>query len=309
MFLIDVLHDETNKKRDKPDYQQQLKNIEKSQTEHLPTQKEKDNFHDRSLDLLDNRIAIRQEWRRKLAGDDSAFSNLFHGMESVLIKCTKPDCRYVKKVFTGFSILQVNFPSKYTKIGKEFPSVSLTDIFRHEFNLQDLQKLDKLPDYKCVNCKAPNTCVKDRVVTYLPDYLILEFPRFQTNQSDVDSFGNPPREFESNKIKTRITFSEKIDLKPIFIPVESPPSLPGDNDEVRGCIEPFIYDCYGIIIHKGSTIQSGHYIAYTRNLDMPGQSQSRWHQFNDQTVTPIDFAESQKPDTHVTNIFLKRRKN
>lgn len=309
MYLITVLHDEMNKKRNKPDYLQQLMDIYKAQTDHL-SEKEKDRFHDKSTDMLDTRDAIRQEWRRKLAGDDSVFSNLFHGMDAQLIKCTKNDCRYVKKNWREFSVLQMQFPPKYTEIGTRFPSINLTEIFRHMFNLENP---DPLTGYKCVNCNRENTCVQDRAVTYLPDYLILEFSRFQANQYEPerDQAGNFIDEdaFQAHKIKTRIKFSEKVDLKPIFIPVDSPPSRPGDKDDVRGCVEPFIYDCYGIIIHKGQTVQSGHYIAFTRNLDMPGQSQSRWHQFNDQTVTPADFQDTQRPDTHVTHIFMKRRRN
>ena len=306
MYLIMVLHDEMNRKRNMPDYQEQMMNIYNTQTSHL-SQKEKDDFYDKSTDLLDTRDAIRQEWRRKLAGDDSEFSNLFHGMEAQLIRCTRPDCSYVKKNWREFSVLQMLFPPKYTKPGNKFPSVNLTDIFRHMFNLESP---DPLADYKCVNCKSPD-CVQDRAVTYLPDYLILEFSRFQANQVEPerDAGGKIIQQFEASKIKTQINFTEKMDLKPIFIPVDSPSSRPGDTPDVRGCVEPFIYDCYGIIMHKGNTIQSGHYVAMTRNLDMPGQRQSRWHRFNDQHVEVCDFSWSHQPNTQVTHIFLKRRKS
>ena len=302
MYLIVVLHDEMNKKRNKPDYLEQMMNIFNEKTAHL-SQEEKDNFYDQTTDLLDTRDAIRQEWQRKLAADDSELSNFFFGMDAQLIKCTRPDCGYVKKNWREFSVLQLQFPPKYTVPGSRYPSVNLTDIFRHMFNLETP---DPLGDYKCVKCKTANVCVQDRAVTYLPDYLVLEFGRFQASQYEPGR--DPDQQFQAYKIKTQITFSQKIDLKPIFIPVGSPSSRPGDREDVRGCVEPFIYDCYGIIMHRGATIQSGHYIAMTRNLDMPGQPQSRWHQFNDQTVTPMDFSLSQRPDTHVTHIFMKRRK-
>jgi len=303
MYLVGVLHDEMNKNRDKPDYLEQTMSIVKSETRDL-SQKEKDDYYNKATDLMDTRDAIRQEWRRKLAGDDSEFSNLFHGMEVQLIRCTREDCGYLKKSWREFSVLQMLFPPKFTMRGSKHPSVSLSDVLKYSFNVETP---DPLGEYKCTNCKTANTCVQDRAVTYLPDYLILEFSRFAANQYEPGKTQN--QSFSAEKIRTQITFAENINLKQIFIPVDSPSSLPGDDDAVRGCVEPFIYDCYGIIMHLGSGIQSGHYYALTRNLDMPGTPQGKWHEFNDELVREQPFSFSQMHDKHVTHIFLKRRKN
>ncbi|KAF4663733.1 ubiquitin carboxyl-terminal hydrolase [Perkinsus olseni] len=48
------------------------------------------------------------------------------------------------------------------------------------------------------------------------------------------------------------------------------------------------YECYGSILHKGETIQNGHYITVGRRSEA---TRGRWHEYNDSEVTDISKEE------------------
>ena len=51
---------------------------------------------------------------------------------------------------------------------------------------------------------------------------------------------------------------------------------------------PFIYDCYGVIVHSG-TLSGGHYQAYVKQDD--SVDPKAWNHFNDSIVTPIKISD------------------
>ena len=53
-----------------------------------------------------------------------------------------------------------------------------------------------------------------------------------------------------------------------------------------------IYDLVGVVKHIGSTIGSGHYIAFCK-LD------GKWHEFNDKIVRPVDAKDVVSKDAYV----------
>jgi len=69
-----------------------------------------------------------------------------------------------------------------------------------------------------------------------------------------------------------------------------------------------IYEFAGMIVHKGETQNSGHYISYVRNPQFPGQS--NWFCVNDKIVTPMTDREIDilcvafKPTTDETPYIL-----
>lgn len=251
-------------------------------------------FDDLRLSNLEVGAAVRQEWRKNLAGSDSEVSRFFQGMEATITECG--NCGFEKKNFAEFTALKVDFPQKYTERGVHIEKVSLTEMLDESFNKPG----NDMEDVLCASCEKRANAQQKRAITYMPDYLILDFPRFR---DDGDK--------EYGKIRTRIDFTESLNLDKIFISVPSPPARPDDTPADRGHVGPFQYDVYAVIMHIGKQIQSGHYFALARSIDKPGHPSSRWHEFNDKIATPAEFAECQtkRKNTYatVTNIFLKRR--
>lgn len=297
-YLMGVLDDELNNKRDKPDYQAQLRALLPS---HL-TEKEKDDWDTgEHTSFLNTQVAMRQEWQRQLNGDNSEIFKVFHGQEAWMMRCTKPDCGFVRKRFRPFPCIQLNFPYDYITGKASSTSISMMTMFRTELNTVGGHIIE---GHICYKCKRESTCIQDRAITYMPEHLIVEFLRFgvQFDPADVP----PGTEAQTDKLTTQVQFPETIDLGPLFIPLDPPPS--GGIKMEHGQTAPFIYDCYAVNMHRGRDLQSGHYVAMTRSLDKPNLEASKWHRFNDQVVTETLFEECQRPGTTVTQIFLKRRK-
>lgn len=206
------------------------------------------------------------------------------------------NCHFLKKNFSEFTTLKVYFPSEYAEGRTRLRKITLMDMLKDAFNSMG----NTMEDYLCAACDKRGDGNQMRAVTYMPDYLILDFARFQA-LPDGD-FG---------KILSRIEFGESINLDSIFIPVDGSQSRSGDTAAERGHVGPFVYDVYAVIMHIGTQIRSGHYYAMARNLDKPSHPSSSWHVYNDTRVAEAEFEECQtrrkNRDATVTNLFLKRR--
>jgi ubiquitin carboxyl-terminal hydrolase 8 len=299
LYILDVLHDELNFKRNQPDYGAQLRTDLLERYPHLvgAPEKEISEYPDSEpTSHLNTQVAINQEWQRQLSADDSEISRLFHGQSAWITRCSMKDCGFALKRFRHFPVLQLNFPDKYTS-RELFAPLSLMELIRWQINL-DPRNASIVEDYKCQKCKRDKVCYQERAITYMPDYLIIEFQRF--SGYDTEGLG-------SAKLTAQVKFTESIDLTPAFIPMGDPP--PGGINLDRGQIGPFHYDCYAVVMHHGDTLQDGHYTAITRSLDKRGHLSSIWHRFNDTYIDRTTFAECQKPKTTVTHVFMKRMQN
>jgi len=126
-----------------------------------------------------------------------------------------------------------------------------------------------------------------RYQVWLPDYLWINVNRY-TNKLE--------------KIETTYTFPEKgVDLSSTFAPPDDPtPDYPLPRQQ-QG---PFLYDVYAVIQHGGRTIAGGHYWTLARSPDKNGAA-GTWHRFNDSSVTPASFKDTQTSNT--SGIFLVRQ--
>ena len=126
-----------------------------------------------------------------------------------------------------------------------------------------------------------------RYQVWLPDYLWISLSRYNSGLE---------------KIETTYTFPEKgVDLSSVFAPPD--PDVE-DYPLPRQQKGPFLYDVYAVIQHGGRSIQGGHYWTIARSFDKKNAA-SKWHKFNDSTVTPTTFAETQTSNT--SGIFLIRQ--
>ncbi|CAI4219945.1 unnamed protein product [Parascedosporium putredinis] len=104
-----------------------------------------------------------------------------------------------------------------------------------------------VPDYKCDSCKAL-TVSRRTLLARLPEILIIQLNRFRMNRTKTE------RGFGAQKV----------------------------NDFGWG--QEFKYRCYGIIVHQGRQMTSGHYYSYVRTEKMTDGS---WYHCNDQAVKQI----------------------
>ena len=110
-----------------------------------------------------------------------------------------------------------------------------------------------------------------------------------------------------DKLETVFTFPEYgLDLTPTF-PPDNPPSTHPLPRQQTG---PFLYDVYAVIQHGGKSIAHGHYWTLQKNFDKPrtvngSPGAGAWHKYNDETVTPASFADTQTSNT--SGIFLVRQ--
>jgi ubiquitin C-terminal hydrolase len=297
-YFLSVLHDETNRNRNKPDYQAQIIAL---RPKDLPEDKKDDWDDDVNLSSVNTQVLMLQEWRRLVNGDDSVISRMFHGQEAWLTRCTVPTCGFTVKRFRSLPMLHLIFPVDVITGTSKRTSISLMEMMRTTVNTSK-ESAGFNEGYKCKKCGTKDVCWQTRTITYFPDYFIVTIMRFAADYNDDYVAGRVP---DMAKITLPVKFTETMDLSQLFIPLGPPP--PGGIELERGQVGPFIYDCYGIAIHSGNTLQSGHYVAMTRSLDKPGLDASTWHKFDDRTVRPTNFSESQLPNTHVTQIFMKRR--
>ena len=213
-------------------------------------------------------------WKTYTTDEDSLITRRMKGQIAAVITCDK--CRKSIQTFITFAFLSIPIsPSNEVQ--------SLDALIRDEFGTPK-----PITGYNCPRCNEKNvTAQRTDFLAVLPDFLILQILRY-------DAFGA--------KIQTPIAFTETgINMTPACLRPET--DTPGQADRRR--MRPFNYDCYGAIMHQGTTPAHGHYYTIAKNLDKTGQGSGQWHKFNDKVVTPTTFKEVQGRLT--ANILLKRQ--
>ncbi|KIN01414.1 hypothetical protein OIDMADRAFT_29084 [Oidiodendron maius Zn] len=266
IFIFDLMTDELNYKRNVVPYAQ-ITNT------------------DEQLDARNKLPPIEaayHEWQLFQTTDDSLVSNLFGGLDMTSNTCQK--CSYVSKRWTPFQSLNVNFPPNchgQSPLG----SIGLDLLFAHKYEHNEL-----VHGVDCQNCKRKVDFVRSDKLSSVPEYLVVNLVRFENTGSSLD------------KVRTRVIFQEKdIDITRFwFGGVDT--KLP--NFVSPGLKPPFRYDCYAAVAHRGTSILSGHYLAFARSPDKPFNSAGSWHSFSDKQVHKSSWEEVQKHE--LTILFLKR---
>ena len=133
----------------------------------------------------------------------------------------------------------------------EIPScetITLYDCIDHHLGQE------KIPDWMCEKCKNKEGNIKENRIIDAPKILIIPFKRFKPNQH------------KNNKL---ITF-------PLILNMSS--YILGDDNTAK-------YKLFAIANHIGSSIHSGHYTAYCRDVNS-----NNWFCYNDSNVSPISEA-------------------
>lgn len=122
--------------------------------------------------------------------------------------------------------------------------------------LAEFTKKECIANYKCLSCGQQGTVQKHLMVDRLPQVLLIQLKRFESNHQG------------SQKADLPVSFELELDVKPIV-------TDPGKR--------PLLYQLYGVICHVGS-LDTGHYTCIMRNPS------GCWFHFDDSVVTPIEPA-------------------
>ena len=116
--------------------------------------------------------------------------------------------------------------------------------------------LDGANKYRCPNQKHPVRAFKQMTIDVAPNVLIIQLKRFQFS-------------FSGRKISKPVDFSDTLDLSPFM---SQRPKTPA------------IYDLFGVLVHQGHSMHSGHYFCYIKGAG--GSGGNEWHKFDDTRVHP-----------------------
>merc|ERR1712039_1973 len=131
----------------------------------------------------------------------------------------------------------------------------------------------------------------------LPPLLTIQLKRFKRRGARFE------------KSNDNVVLPEKLDLRDFMITTshhkamaphltgESEKTEPQKPDESACC-----YELYGICAHQGSTLESGHYIAYVNTG--PSLDREKWYGTSDTKVWSCSRAEALKADSYV--VFYRR---
>lgn len=242
-------------------------------------------FTDEQLDARNNLntiTAANNELQVFEATDNSLVSQLFGGMDVTGNKCK--NCNYISKRWTPFQTLPVNFPPGCHG-HNPLSNIRLDDLFKYKYNHEEV-----VHEVECQRCKVKGDFTRSDRLSAIPDYLIVNLVRFENRGADLE------------KVRTRVIFQESnIDLSGYWFedPNVKLPALVASKLK-----PPFLYECYAAVAHRGSTIQSGHYLAFARSPDKPSNGAGSWHVFSDKTVSRSSWEEVQRHE--LTILFLKR---
>ena len=140
-----------------------------------------------------------------------------------------------------------------------------------------VDKLTKDNRYKCPKCKSLQNATKRLSVTSAPQILIVTIKRF-------DIFGR--------KITKSIRYPSAFNMKNYmdgFVDSQHAIARSKASSKAKAQVATAtnanfdqIYDLYGVVIHKGSSTNSGHYFSYCKSVNNKG-----WYECNDSFVGPM----------------------
>lgn len=255
-FLLENLHDETNRLRDHTGEVQQ------------PT------LGPRST-ALGNALLYWNEYRKY---NDSLVDKYWRGVEVTDRRCRA--CGHPSLTYEHFDAIHLPIPPNEAST-----ATTMADL------LGQYCSADVLDEYKCDQCRRIDTTEKRVRLVRLPDLLCVSFRRFQGNEHYGFRKNNTAVVFPINGLDMTpytmqgITTAEDQAADGIF--VDDPTRT---EQQFRA---PFIYDCYAVIVHSG-TLKSGHYRSFIK--DEGAADTNQWHHFDDARIEPVIIGSNDSRD-------------
>lgn len=198
--------------------------------------------------------------------DAQEFSKLFMSLlEDTLSKQKNPDVRnIVQQQFCG----EYAYVTVCNQCGRE--SKLLSKFYELELNIQGHKQLtdciseflkeEKLEGdnrYFCENCQSKQNATRKIRLLSLPCTLNLQLMRFVFDRQTG----------HKKKLNAYIGFSESLDMEPYV--------------EHKG--GSFVYELSAVLIHRGVSAYSGHYIAHVKD-----PQSGEWYKFNDEDIEKME---------------------
>jgi ubiquitin carboxyl-terminal hydrolase 36/42 len=140
----------------------------------------------------------------------------------------------------------------------------IEDVLKAHFTTEELEGT-------CSLCKQRGTLERRTQVYQTHSLVVLQLMRF---------------DFERNKIHTAVSIKNELDLRPFMHP----------EGETTECV----YETYALIVHRGRTLNGGHYVAFLKSSDT-----GQWFEADDEDVKQCDEARVLEQNAHC--IFYRKR--
>lgn len=170
-------------------------------------------------------------------------NNNFRGEYSYITKCCKCQSESVRPSF--FYELELNVKGNHTLAD------CLAEFLKKE-------KLEGADCYSCMVCGDKQVATRCIVLNSLPPVLNLQLLRFVYDR----------QKGQKKKLTSVVQFPEVLDMQEYVSPKPS---------------QPVLYNLSAVLIHKGASAYSGHYIAHIRD-SLSGV----WYKFNDESVLKME---------------------
>ncbi|XP_075046685.1 ubiquitin carboxyl-terminal hydrolase 48 isoform X1 [Mixophyes fleayi] len=198
--------------------------------------------------------------------DAQEFSKLFMSLlEDTLSKQKNPDVRnIIQDQFCGqYAYVTIcSHCSRESKLVSKFYELEL-NIQGHK-QLTDCvteflkeEKLEGDNRYFCENCQSKQNATRKIRLLKLPPTLNLQLMRFVFDRQTG----------HKKKLNTYIGFAETLDMEPFL-----------EQTDIK-----YVYELSAVLIHRGVSAYSGHYIAHVRDPQT-----SEWYKFNDEEIEKME---------------------
>lgn len=201
-------------------------------------------------------------WPAYRAENMSILDRYWRGHELQVTRCQ--NCNHVGHKFEPFTLLMVYLPQdndEKVRKGRH----SLTEIIAKNFSTEET-----LHGYKCDKCEVKSKSTVYKRLVSMPQLLCVQLRR-------ENAYGGPKNLLAVNWNYDDVDLSRWVQQTPGWAGQDSLYEVSTSGS--------FHYECYAVVVHSGSTLDSGHYFTYAR-APSPRQS-SQWYLYNDTDVTPI----------------------
>ncbi|ODQ51135.1 cysteine proteinase [Saitoella complicata NRRL Y-17804] len=183
----------------------------------------------------------------------------------------------------------------------------------------DIDTSASAPSWLCPSCRLRRPCTKSLAISALPQVLCLHLKRFKW------AGPNPSAALEVAELgttkKRRRRHTKGMDKLKITTPVTFPltgldvsefTEREGGGEEHKEEEEGVVYDAFGVVVHHGVNINSGHYTAYIlregegegEGVGVEGTGSDWWH-LDDEKVRKVEEKEVEASQAYM--IFYRKR--
>eukprot|EP01091_Cochliopodium_minus_P019747 TRINITY_DN8400_c0_g2_i1.p1 TRINITY_DN8400_c0_g2~~TRINITY_DN8400_c0_g2_i1.p1 ORF type:complete len:2136 (-),score=629.79 TRINITY_DN8400_c0_g2_i1:47-6454(-) len=134
------------------------------------------------------------------------------------------------------------------------------------------EKLEGENKYKCDGCSDYVNALKRTTIKTLPNVLVIHLKRFDFNFNTM----------QKEKLNVHFQFPEDLNMKQFT--EEAIEFKEGNTNVFFHKDSYYQYKLKGVVVHRGSTADSGHYYSYIKE-----PVNGKWLEFNDEVVRPFNF--------------------